>query len=161
MRKIRLLTFLALMLGSIVSTQAQEKQNDATWEETVEFINDNLQYAIPITEFKQEEIKCEILNNEKLKIEVIKIKDGERCTYKYTHIIPLRKLKEARYYIVHGEGVELEFAGKYVKTLTCKWSNFASVSRIVFSSQELAKRMAKAFKHLAYLANEKRKESKF
>ncbi len=43
MRKIKILTLLALMLGSIVTTQAQERQNDTTWEETIQFFKDNME----------------------------------------------------------------------------------------------------------------------
>ena len=157
MRKIKLLTLLALMLGSIVTTQAQEKQNDATWEETIEFLNKYVKHFEGVSrgDIKQE---LTVIDNNNLIIIFY-----YNCTYK----IPLYKLKDVTN--DYGSEFKLTLTGDYAIRF-CAKKEFeqnsedrqtkTSLVLLNVDDTEMRPRLEKAFRHLAYLATEKRKKER-
>lgn len=168
MRKIKTLTLLALMLGSIVT--AQEKQNDATWEETVDFIKENLQYAVADPEYFEKKVKYTIIDNKELEYKVLEVSSDD-CFWKSTNNIPLNKIEKASYIDYTKDSyykenniycaLKIKTSEEYIKYSNCKKTRFGKEINLLFSSVQLTKCMVKAFNHLAFLAKEKRKESKF
>lgn len=176
MKKIRLLTLLALMLGSIVPTQAQEKQNDATWEETISFLNKNISklnipggtYLHSVNETKLEQFS-DSRSNISRRVDLIELKsakftnstnEGHNCKNFNQIKLDFTKntvsifLLDDEYYLENHFFIPL--CGKYIDEPSCR-----CVTNLWNEQDIFIQRFLKAFKHLAYLANEKRKESKF
>lgn len=185
MRKIKTLTLLVLMLGSIVTTQAQEKQNDATWEETIEFLRDNISKFNIIQTYKKsyKDTPSKIENKYTIERDLIIANSGD-----WLFKADLRELKAVLIAKRLGSSdkqpvyhFQLEFTknsvssryndgeepkGKHIIISLCEYiyitKEDSSCSDPLWKiDDEFVQRMLKAFKHLAYLANEKRKESKF
>ena len=166
MRKIKLLTFLTLMLGSI--TQAQEKQNDATWEETVDFIKNNMEvfkkngnrYSREAVISDKEIIYKEIYAEDKFTY-ILKLEDFNKLTAGKLKFEGGSESNNPVFYLqTEGDLVRWEWDSSTGEN-DLGYQNFLSIKIYLGIDNPKFKRLVKAFKHLAYLANEKRKESKF
>lgn len=181
----KLLSLITFCLFATISI-AQDASNDATWEETIDFIKQN-KHHIERSEAINYESKNKIsvfdFKNDKLKLSlsgIIAGKNGQYCnsTYLIDHIsIDLGQLKKASLY---GDYIYLSFIDESVKYLnlrekkSCYWyrgaNNFkdriekiddrkkTSISLYLSSNTEMRPRLEKAFEHLAYLATKKREE---
>lgn len=156
------LFLIAIFFISFTNTKAQEKQNDATWEETIKFINNN---------------KINIVGNAccvgKYETKLFNIVDHiitlETKNAKYGYFLnpkaDLTFLKKAQFY-TYSAGrykyvLQLDFMDELVIIDTDRGSSTSAYLKFEISSELMGKKLEKAFQHLAYLATEKRKESKF
>jgi len=145
---------LILCITTLTVTFAQEKQNDATWEETVEFI---LKYSKSLKSGKFKpplNLKNFNVSNNKLSFKTdIKNEDD------WDNTIDLSKLSDAKISEHHEDVIILSCTGPYVM-----WNPNDSDYEIKYRSyysfeigdNELRQRLLNAFKHLAKLATEKR-----
>lgn len=176
-----LIIFLVFFFSHIAL--AQEKQNDATWEETIEFLSENIMkldikqtYSMDFYRFHAYELDGDMFGK--------KIKFFNYDEYRKTlHFSANPKdLKEASWDIESdNKGIRLTFEGSSVKVKMRYYDGsesdepgerydytFISLCKDFFckelwykESEPIIQRKLKAFKHLAYLANEERKKSKF
>ena len=167
---------LAILLSTGIGlTNAQEKQNDATWNETIEFLTDNLQYTAPVKGNFETFVECKIVNNDFLvqkKIQSTYYGEVNSCEFNYNLSFDKIDIIEVNSYAnTDITPILFKLKGDLVKNIkSCKGSTwgrrngeieFTNNLSISFPNKDLANRMAQAFRHLVYLANEKRKQSKF
>lgn len=182
MKTLQALTTCLLLFISI-TTNAQEKQNDASWEETVEFLSKNLHY-ISIGNVDKERypelsrsttkwrrsVAYFTENNREIVIEFVPRKDSDRfCGDKsYQHFIqytiPLDKIINVSSHYFFW----IQTTGKYIdvkKHLPVKSGSTCTITdaytttdvlQVRVEDSEMRPRLYKAFEHLAYLAKEKR-----
>jgi len=143
------LVLVSLVLFTL-TLSAQEKQNDATWEETIEFLKKNIHYLNKTSgsrkhayEIDDEQIvKNRYLGKNESKY-ILRLNDLDKIVY-----------ENNRYFIYS--------YGKYVKNevngILRNHSDFFPVGGEIGKNYL---RVIKALEHLAYLANNKRPESKF
>jgi hypothetical protein len=161
MKTLKLL-ILTLFLSLTTFTNAQDASNDATWEETIEFIGSNLSPKIlPSQRFwfthdgYFHQVKQIYISNDVLVVSgefVIDSRGLENKTIK----IPLIKLKMTGDHInilcsLTSSDIKFIYDGQ-------NWA-FKDFSFGIDDS-ELEPRVYKAFKHLAYLATKKREEER-
>lgn len=189
-------TFLTLVLLFIANFSiAQDASNDATWEETIDFISENLHYF----DLKQEITKVHYKTREETyynfswarHIEKDKIKVNFICSNHdvigdYDYEADLKNLKKVEL-INHNNGnlfFHLSFESLAVSEISKGSHDIRKMDVININlktywyrdekegepykysggfnvTDEIVQRMYKAFQHLAYLAGEKRKQSKF
>lgn len=170
-----------LIFTTLIYINAQEKQNDATWEETVEFLKTNIN-KLSITQnddHNSSRISYKIVDEILFKNYNLSYGDGEMN-------VNLKNLKSVEYnYDKYAKGIKLSFTnmsvtrtikwktGNKTESLqmdgftiqSCKYINYAEkigCTSVAWSEKdEMVQRIYKALKHLAYLANEKRNNSKF
>lgn len=165
-----LLLTTALMITSLTTT-AQEKQSDATWEETIEFLSN---YSDMMMKFNNVQ---DVMDWEKF--HKVNFVSEENTTF-------LR----LEYFWGDGDSWSTNFDLKYIENVVWKegdgndgiWRNRKNYIRINFtrpqpsffnneksdyeglsiklSDSEINKRYLKAFQHLAYLAKEKREAAR-
>lgn len=192
---------LTILFGMINLSKAQEKQNDATWEETIEFIKENIENFNSSLEVRSKQITTEskfnsnIEDNKLVQVSiqsVITYPNNARESKKYSTEIRKVKLKDivkakferspggfdllSLYFIensvnqeykMQSTGKEVEGKVSSITVVGCEKAYRYSDGRIKCEGEfwnknnESIQRILKAFKHLAYLASEKRKESKF
>lgn len=148
----------SLFLTTTFFCNAQDASNDATWEETIQFIN---KYSSKLgdTNYRSDLYKItgyELENN---------MVNRHGVNHKKT--VDLKYLDTVKIYEVE---INLYLTGNYSKWYT-KYSNtelilrtdeFAYSDEFSFyvSDKEWCKRIGKAFQHLAYLATKKREEER-
>jgi hypothetical protein len=146
------LVILTLFVSISTFSNAQDASNNATWEETMDFLKENLKYA------------KEVNNPGKSLVDDCYISDG-KITVKtkskahkgiHTIIAPLDKLKEAN---LIDKNIELFFGEQYVTIDNNSYIIKYRFFYLKFDS-ELNPRMLKAFQHLTYLNSERLKKSK-
>lgn len=173
MKLIKIIFLFTFLLGFINSTFSQEKQNDATWEETLNFIRENIEYSNCNLKWKPnpdtEYYPCTFEITETHMTENSEM-------YNSKHNGSIKMTKKVRFDEI--TGVELnndDFYNLVVKSnngtimnvttemngKTDRQKKTSSVFTIQFSSRTTAERFLKAFKHLAYLVRNKEKSSKF
>lgn len=164
------IVLIVTLLTASVALNAQEKQNDATWEETIEFLKE----YVPKFNHRRsiENLKVNDLNDSGDEEYYIK---ENTIYFKYKEWTNTRNLLNlADVYITEdnagAKNVKLDFDDGFQKSsygidltelLTIHEDNSRSVKYYVDPKGEAVNRLIKAFKHLAYLAKEKRKQSKF
>lgn len=163
MKNLKFLIVLTLLLTGTVATQAQEKQNDATWEETIEFLKNNtnvLNWTEPYSRDRKHKHSVNI-TNEKLIFKTIRVfSDGSGG--KITKTLMLKDLIKAGYSGAKSRYIRLTANGDLITVSDYQSYNSGTLALpLPKNIDDMAGRILKAFKHLAYLANEKRKESKF
>lgn len=154
------------MLGSILTTQAQQRQNDATWQETVDFIEKNMKY---LENSKLYETIDVILTDYFIIIQYEQHNLNKDLYCEGIYKIPVNMLDQIYVFesIVHFKTTEKNIQLKYKNCRGYPWidnngkKEFKKVAYLKFATKDLATRIGKAFKHYVYLANEKRKKSKF
>lgn len=167
---------LALFITSLTLTFAQEKQNDATWEETIEFLKNNID-RFSHSEDQTLSTGKHLISNYEYSIEgnFLKNTTPNWCNVK-TDLIQLKNVT------LTSNGIKLflnknavvttfidsrnkqyytDYRISWCKTLVRENNELTCKESYWNDSDEFIQRMYKAFKHLAYLANEKRKQSKF
>jgi hypothetical protein len=154
MKKSLLIIALFIGLGNV---NAQDASNDATWEETIEFINENLQYA------NGQDNDFSIIEDIYLKENKIFVYYASESGRKKKNILPLNKIKSADDWDTH---CAIWFTGnysisEYTKSNGEKDSTYKTNNGELYFEKELRLRMIKAFNHIAYLNSEKKKKSKF
>ena len=167
---------LILFITTLSVTFAQETQSDATWEETTQFIKKNIdkfshsvdqtlstgEHLISNYEFS---IEGNFLNSLTpnwciVKIDLLQLKnvtlnsDGIKLFLDKNSVVSTFIKKGNKQYYS-------EYKIMWCKTLIRENEEFKCKESYWNESDEFVQRMYKAFKHLAYLANEKRKQSKF
>lgn len=147
-------TFLTLLLLVIANFSiAQDASNDATWEETIEFISEQ-------KEFIQKGWNWHPIKPDKERIEKFII-EGEIFTIQFEAycevIVDLSKLYSANILTEYETTIELKFTGNYSKDFCEDVRNFNEFY-IGVSDIEIRPRLLKAFQHLAYLATNKRQK---
>ncbi|WP_074940612.1 hypothetical protein [Algibacter lectus] len=178
MKKLNLIVF-TLLIFSANNVHSQEKQNDATWEETINFISENLKYTVIESlqqKFNQQSFDNEyatIANKTKHSIKDNFLNTKFSSTYNKDKSVsyvyfetPLNKLKKVTLEkAINDEfttfNIGLKLTGKFAKRTSDDEEKFFDSILLSFDDHTLANRMTKAFQHLAYLASEKRKQSKF
>ena len=153
MKSTKILIILTLLLGSTISIQAQEKQNDATWEETIEFLKGNIQYM--------ESTNKSRISNIKLDNKTLEYRINFGSDYSYFHIVQINLNKLNSVSLTSKNNIELNLIGDFVIKSGQDNEKHRQNNDWVKFDKSIRDKMLKAFKHLAYLANEKRKESKF
>ena len=143
---------------------AQGKQNDATWEETIAFLNKYSSYFTSVDE-NHRNFKIKI-SRETITIYAEWIDSFNNNRFCIKKEAMLKKLKKA---FVHkydsGEVIiVIDFTGNYVSKFFAVCSSTddspRSLNRLELgcTDSEILPRIKKALQHLAYLAIEKRKE---
>lgn len=175
---------LIVLITSGFTINAQTKQNDATWEETVEFLKENIgkfSKTLHSTNAKTKQFSVPFKTN----YEIVNGKIGNTQTGGYIWQASLSDLVEAVIKENDGGSIVLYFTknavtvsvpvdnGGYeeqkrndfpisfcVKETIQNYKVSCNKSQWNTNDSEV-QRTLKAFKHLAYLANQKRKKSKF
>ena len=162
---------LIILLVPTFHMKAQEKQNDATWEETVDFLKENLprldrtaQPPLQTINIEDNHLKIkndlahntwyyevDLENFQDFQIENSKSRSNETDIY---YILNFEKKTVRRTYSNLNKS---DIFSEMVIRLC--WGNQCDLNDI--KNTKLINRLSKAFEHLAYLAEEKRKESKF
>ena len=184
MKNLYLITVLTLFS---LTVNSQHASNDATWEETIEFIKQNKNHLEKVEAINSpNQISVFDLRSDKLKLSISGRINGwsrQYCNavYLIDHIsIDLGQLKSA--HIVGGEYIYLSFIDDSVKYVnlrekkSCYWysgaNNFKdriekmddiernNMELYLSSNTEMQPRLEKAFQHLAYLATKKREEER-
>jgi hypothetical protein len=168
-------TVITLLLISLsFTTYAQEKQNDATWEECIEFINVNIYSILRYTYMDKGNSPWGYnysINNTKF---IAK----KNSAYKPEYSLILSNLKVAEKGPKYGT-INTKHVGEHCNnfgTITIRTTNDLKMGEeytgtsndvsdtqmiLIIEDDEMRERMLKAFKQIAYLAAEKRKDSKF
>jgi len=186
---IKILTLSLFLCITTIST-AQDASNDATWEETVDFIKSKLgsmraphntkKYEGHLQEF---DLSNELINRKLFIIKDIELINNEGYFTQFLevdleNIINSRRVDIIEYEISeNGEnkkGIRLTLSGKngveqnyervqYEDALKSKRSTKRAFEKldIIIEDSDMLIRLDKAFQHIAYLAKEKRKQSKF
>lgn len=194
MKSIKLL-LIGILFFATSNIIAQEKQNDATWEETISFLKENIsvfsgtKYYSLLRDGREDRNTSndyEVFINNSREIEAI-LKSFHRWSRKANLdylLRPERKITEdgEEKFILHF--IQNKVDDSYTDPGTIDNSKKSSIEINVYRRQtikydkngddkfisgvlmfnensELPSRIFKAFQHLAYLAKEKRKESKF
>jgi hypothetical protein len=174
MKKLNLLIIVAFLLFGLTKTNAQDSSNDATWEETIEFINKNSNYFIHSSDggiVRKIKITNTILYFE------IEFRDKIPSYYRrenktgdiYSKKADLEKLLSVDFNLLtepdqmNKHYIILTFSGKYV--LATNLNDSSNIYKydwlgLYLNDIEIHPRLGKAFKHLAYLAQEKRKKER-
>ena len=169
----KLLTLLITITS--ISLNAQTKQNDATWEETIEFIRKYKNYFNHPVYGSIQDASDKILSiNEKTILikRFIKSKpeNGREESRVSVINIPLKKMFKAEKSTATSyvpSKINLYFTGKYLKeeteysNKTKKYSSkvyYWDQTRVFIMDSEMRPRILKAFQHLAYLATQERLE---
>lgn len=174
----RFLLTLTLFFTVTAFTFAQEKQSDATWEETIDFINSKKEYFKYTMNFGEREIK---INSQNITSETYW--SGGMLRYNKPYMwekaiqsAPLKNLKEVRDFKESEQHIYLSFTGNYVteKIYEAKDDDFTIYSYkgskytykktkeedtfygLYVPDIEMRERIIKAFQHLTYLAIQKR-----
>ncbi|PHR71878.1 MAG: hypothetical protein COA67_05670 [Lutibacter sp.] len=152
------LTILIILLGFSCNSFAQEKQNDATWNETIEFLKNQLNERV------EYESGREYANS-------FKITSTTLTTY-FKAVIPTKhsvtstetiKLNNLLVVNVNDE----KFIKEVIVIRTVNKSVLSNTGRLSYiavlriNDEFERNRILKAFKHLTYLAQEKNGKSKF
>ena len=153
----KLIVQLIVTLIFNVSIFGQERQSDATWDETISFIEDHIEFMQDSSTIISFETK---MSNDHLTLSVLTrfLNDGEEYDERS---INLNDLTSANEFIVTPTG--------YIK-LTARWRGVSQKFKntikktnkleIVINDDVMRKRFLKAFVHLAYLSNEKQRKKK-
>jgi len=153
----KLIVQLIVTLIFNVSIFGQERQSDATWDETISFIEDHIEFMQDSSTIISFETK---MSNDHLTLSVLTrfLNDGEEYDERS---INLNDLTSANEFIVTPTG--------YIK-LTARWRGVSQKLKntikktnkleIVINDDVMRKRFLKAFVHLAYLSNEKQRKKK-
>ena len=153
----KLIVQLIITLIFNVSIFGQVRQGDATWDETISFIEDHIEFMQDSSTILSFETK---MSNDHLTLSVLTrfLEDGKEYDERS---INLNKLFSANEFIVSPTG--------YIR-LTARWRgvykkfkntiDFTNKLEIVINDDIMRKRFLKAFVHLAYLSNEKQSNSK-
>lgn len=146
MKKILIL----ILTFSTFKVPAQEKQNDATWEETVAFLNDNIKYLN--STHVNDKLVYTVENNNKIRLSLT-----DKGGINYTFRIALRDIKNVKYFkgntSVYAYGNVIEGISNNVFPLRYN-SNIESISK-------MGERITKALKQIAYYNHQRNKKSKF
>lgn len=173
------LFLLAICLISFSNAIAQEKQNDASWQETISFLKENISsYNIIVkSKFKNTQpsttysfnieddgilksTKSDISYEANLKYLIRPVQGISKFGQTYFNLIFENGMVNKKY----PGGSEREFVIFLPTYTSMKYDSNTKFSEGVLlfeKDDELPKSIFKAFQHLAYLAKEKRKESKF
>ncbi|WP_336127787.1 hypothetical protein [Mesoflavibacter sp. CH_XMU1422-2] len=165
--KYKILTIFCLVL--VMFVKAQEKQNDATWEETISFIKDNVGFAVGSPNFYQEVINLKVSQGKYLIFEVVKSSDPDNhCNHEFTQKLDLDNLSKVELLDLDDYDAKrlkikkrIYLTATRIETSVCGGNRNKTNMSLIFNSKEMTERMLKAFTHLAYLANNKRPKSKF
>ncbi|WP_336129218.1 hypothetical protein [Mesoflavibacter sp. CH_XMU1422-2] len=155
-------------------SNAQEKQNDATWQETVNFLNKyksyfklGFTYNNNLKKWDEYQIEHISITQQSLYFKATKYNYKKQKSKHIEVSIPFAKLQDIysgfrqeistvgnnisfkyRMYDYKGEKIDTRFSkDRYVKTISFR-----------IQDDEMRKRIIKAFKHLIYLAEQKRIE---
>jgi len=144
------LVLVSLVLFTL-TLSAQEKQNDATWDETVEFLEENISYLNGNYE-NYYSFQLFIENSNRLKI---KGKDFDGKMWSMS--LKLDDINKAN---MKSDKIILSAFGKVVQSSS---GNFfpALTIRYENNKKEMASRIAKALKQIAYYNHQRQKKSKF
>lgn len=163
MKTRQMFTTCLLLFMSITAT-AQEKQNDATWEETINFISKNLNYInegeVYDCNYKSRRmwyVTDISISQSKLIIELRVFKEDKHFQ-RFT--VSLEKINEFKYGTIYtvGKNIDVEyFLLCDTGEIRAKNPNSGDSVNIKIDDNEMRSRIYKAFQHLAYLAKEKRK----
>lgn len=161
--KLLLIGILVVATSNIV---AQEKQNDATWEETISFLKENISRFDQPTDayyFDQNIIIRERIdsnNDPKSKrIYSAESKDLLSIDIEKTSIRLTFRKNSVKFKNLYNN--KFQYEDETIISLCSVWNKDECKKRLYNSDDEFVKRIYKAFQHLAYLAKEKRKKSKF
>lgn len=146
-----LLLLLTVLTFSV--TIAQEKQNDATWEETVKFLEENIRYLNGDTEYHSQELVIE--NLDKLIVSGKAFDNGNEWTY----TLILKDIKKVFLSTINKNQIRLNAYGKVIKQNDGKL--FPAIGIYYRNKEDMANRIIKAFKQIAYYNHQRQKESKF
>jgi hypothetical protein len=163
MKKISLI--ILFVVFSVIKIYSQEKQNDATWNETINFLEDNLRLIkgkiIFSNIFKTETIET-TLSFDKSSITVKNISRSDNLSTKDNRSLNLLDLSSAK--LTKGDGYSYIMLLPRINGLVkCEEEYGFSACNFIeigINSEELKQRTLKAFKHLAYLSNERYAEKK-
>ena len=152
----------SLFLTTTFFCNAQDASNDATWEETIDFIKKNKSFFVK-SEYWKKTSNYEF--DIDYKYAYISYTVREDLLYNmpsyyinYSTSIDLKKIKTAD----HGY---IKLTGDYIKVSSKRKGKSENVSYdniegIYIEDTEMKPRLIKAFQHLAYLATKKREEAR-
>ncbi|PHR71880.1 MAG: hypothetical protein COA67_05680 [Lutibacter sp.] len=141
------LTILIIALGFSFNSFTQTKQNDATWEETIEFLKENLHYA---TSYKPFKMTYEINSKELIKTSHFTQSPKSFETFKLERLF-LTKTSD-KYNSLGSLG--------YTLNLINVNKNGGNI-RMFIKDYSMYNRINKAFMQLAFYAKLKREKSRF
>ncbi|WP_439128085.1 hypothetical protein [Polaribacter sp.] len=166
--------FILFAILTLTNLNAQEKQNDATLEETISFIKKYKHHIngiwLPKWYNKFGEIAFKNYTNTYIKdsgnyLNMIIESKNKKIDKDVKVYLDLTKLRNSSNYSTRGnEVIVLNFIGKYCfvdeyNERNDKKRNFkGNFVRLSISNSEMRPRLAKAFNHLAYLMKKKRLE---
>jgi hypothetical protein len=157
----QILLIITLFIG-FGNANAQDASNDATWEETIEFINENLQYTKGMNNDFSTIEEVYLKENKIFVVYSSKIGAKKETTFPLSKISKAREWDDSEYCLIYltGDYCISDYTEKNgKKNIHGHISKTDSVK--LFYENELRTRMVKAFNHIAYLNSEKRKKSKF
>lgn len=153
----KLLLLLTLITFNLSTSNAQNASNDATWDETISFINRNIQFTY-LTGYT---VSKSLIVGNNLIINFSR-NDGYGTVWLNNYILPIDKIKTAE---GSGDTLVLLLQGKYVKNerfeVKKKYATLNDSDIYLFFDKKLNPRMVKAFQHIGYLNTERNKKSKF
>lgn len=149
---------------TLTNLNAQEKQNDATWEETIEFINKNKGFLSCYQEPFGYHFNCNIkdiqINENTLKVRYQYIKSNEKSMSEKEQWFEVKLHKISRVDKLNNKNIIRFFTTG--KNIHFKSEYFIDHDKKVYffpvEDTEMFPRLLKAFKQLAYLATKKREE---
>lgn len=161
---------LILFITTLSVTFAQETQSDATWEETIEFLNSKKEY-MKLSNYDNTVTETIEFNNNTIIRTKITIRREQDFATRRIQTCSLKYLEEA--YETSKADIALHFTGDYVENKTYFASGFGfgkydpkyrydsslkTYTIVVegLTDREMKPRILKAFQHLAYLATQKR-----
>ena len=166
MKTIQLLT-LALFISLTTFTNAQDASNNATWEETIDFLNKNKQHFS--VDWIKDELRTTFSNFhiENYKYLTIKRDGAHRVstdTIDLDYLFTVQVESEQGHFYENWIWLELssEDYGKRVfkKKIENKDNFKTDITSFYIKDKIMFARIAKAFQHLAYLAIKKREEER-
>ncbi|MEO1051541.1 MAG: hypothetical protein AAFX87_13000 [Bacteroidota bacterium] len=152
---------IVLVMGFTTTSNAQDASNNATWEETIDFLEEflpNFNNTIDAHTY--------IFNFDGTTLDKkrkYQFNDGKKCTDNWKGDINYIKSVS-----VNSNFIRIQFTGNLVSMQTQCENVDAGIATYqdiflvnLLEKKDLNQRLLKALKHLAYLAKEKRKKSKF
>lgn len=153
----QLILTLTLFTTTLTVTFSQEKQSDATWEETIQFIKQNSSFMGDGLEFKNVQYDINFIENLQFNSYIMKYNVNNTISEidlsKLNNLVEIEDNPENRFF--------LELTGKYAKKTFVYYDESPTIKHmnrvaLIVSDNDMAIRIKKAFQHLTYLAIQKR-----
>ncbi len=161
------LLFLLFTISSFNISNAQEKQNDATWEETVEFLKNNIKY-LNYNEDNTWQYDYSIKDNNLIHIKEFDINDNMRLIHLYDYALEdIKSVSLIGDYQINliALGDVFQWHRQYIKgeprVIIYESKGYLRFDYSNPSTKKMGERITKALKQIAYYNDKRKKQSKF